>query len=336
MKSLAHILVISILVILSTLLVHAGLEAAGLLPLQASAQAVTIDELMGLHIWLISFLFSLIMVVLIYSLIVFRRKPGETGDGAHIEGSSTLEVLWTAIPLFAVIFLAYLGARSLGEVRRADPSAMVVKVIGGQWYWQYQYPDYGIVTTDLYLPVDRQVDLQMTSNDVIHSFWVPEFRVKQDLVPGRTTELRITPTVIGKYKVLCAELCGASHAYMEGAVYVVTQEEFDAWIATQQSTTEIDPVLRGSQLAEQYGCINCHSIDGSDKLGPTWKGLYEQERNFTDGSTAIADRQYLLTAIVNPNLQVVAGYPANVMPSFADTLDQTAIESLVAYIESLK
>lgn len=336
MKSLAHFTVIAILVILSTLLVHTGLESAGLLPLQASAQAVTIDELMGLHFWLISFLFSLIMVVLIYSLIVFRRKPGETGDGAHIEGSSTLEVLWTAIPLVAVIFLAYLGARSLGEVRRADPSAMVVKVIGGQWYWQYQYPDFGIVTTDLYLPVDRQVDLQMTSNDVIHSFWVPEFRVKQDLVPGRTTELRITPTVIGKYKVLCAELCGASHAYMEGAVYVVTQEEFDAWITTQQDTTEVDPILRGEQLAQQYGCINCHSIDGSDMIGPTWKGLYEKERNLTDGTTAIADRQYLLTAIVNPNLQVVAGFPANVMPSFADTLDQTAIESLVAYIESLK
>ena len=104
------------------------------------------------------------------------------------------------------------------------------------------------------LPVNQQVDLQMTSQDVIHSFWVPEFRVKQDLVPGRTTDLRITPTKIGQYKVRCAELCGASHAYMEGAVNVVSQEDFDKWVTEQKSAAPVDPVLRGEQLAQQYGC----------------------------------------------------------------------------------
>ena len=138
-------------------------------------------------------------------------------------------------------------------------------MVAGQWFWQFQYPDYGITTTDLYLPVGRQVNLLMTCKDVIHSFWVPEFRVKQDLVPGQTTELRITPTVIGEYKVLCAELCGASHAYMEGLVKVVSQGDFDTWISQQQSAAPMDPVLHGQQFAEQYGCTNCHSMMGQKK-----------------------------------------------------------------------
>jgi cytochrome c oxidase subunit 2 len=331
-----HVVIIFVLVVACTFLIHTGLTNIGLLPTEASAQAVEIDQLFGIHIWLISALFSLIMVVLIYSLIVFRRKKGETGDGAYITGNSTLEVLWTAIPLLAVIVLAYIGGKSLGVIRRIDPSAMQVKVTAGQWFWQYQYPDYGITTTDLYLPVGRQVDLVMTSNDVIHSFWVPEFRVKQDLVPGHTTDLRITPTLIGDYKVRCAELCGASHAYMEGLVKVVSQGDFDNWISQQQSAAPMDPALRGQQLAQQYGCTNCHSIDGSENIGPTWLNLYQSEVELSDGSSVIADDNYLKTSIVNPNLQVVAGYSANIMPNFGDLLDQTAVEALVSYIITIK
>jgi cytochrome c oxidase subunit 2 len=268
-----HVVIIVILVIACTFLIHTGLTNIGLLPAEASTQSVEIDRLFGVHIWLVSALFSLIMVVMLYSLIVFRRRKGETGDGAYITGNTTLEVLWTAIPLLAVIILAYIGGKSLGIIRRIDPSAMQVKVISGQWFWRYQYPDYGVTTTDLYLPVGRQIKLEMTSNDVLHSFWVPEFRVKQDLVPGRTTELRITPTLIGDYKVRCAELCGASHAYMEGLVRVVSQGDFDKWISEQQSAAPMDPVLRGQQLAQQLGCSNCHSVDGSKKTGPTWLHL---------------------------------------------------------------
>jgi cytochrome c oxidase subunit 2 len=331
-----HAVIVAVLVLASTFLIHSGLAGVNLLPAQASAQAVAVDQIFGIHLWFISFLFSLIVVTLLYSLVVFRRKKGETGDGAHIEGNTGLEVTWTLLPFLAVIFLAYVGAESLGEVRRIDPSALVVKVISGQWYWQYQYPDYGVTATELYLPVGRQTKLQMTSVDVIHSFWVPEFRVKQDLVPGQTTELRITPTTAGRYKVRCAELCGTSHTYMEGAVYVVTQPEFEAWVARQQSTVSLDPALRGEQLATQYGCTACHSTDGSRKTGPTWAKLYEAEVPLADGRTVRADREYLVESIVNPNLRIVAGYSANVMPSFAETLDQAAIESIVTYIETLK
>jgi cytochrome c oxidase subunit 2 len=331
-----HFVLVTIIVVLGTILVYNGLAWLGLLPPQASLQAVPIDKLFNIHMWLISFLFSLIAGILFYSLVVFRRRKGETGDGAYITGNTGLEVLWTLIPLGGVIFLAYIGALSLAEVQRIDPSAMVIKVIAGQWFWKFQYPDYGFSSDKLYLPINRQVDLQMTSQDVIHSFWVAEFRVKQDLVPGRITDLRITPTTLGQYKVRCAELCGSGHAYMEAAVNVVSQADFDKWANQQKSAAPADPVLRGQQLAQQTGCANCHSIDGSKKIGPTWKGVADSKVQLSDGSTVIADKNYLTNSIVDPNSQIVAGFRANVMPSFTNTLDQTEVAALVAYIQSLK
>ena len=179
-----HFVIVAILVILSTLLVKAGLDAVGLLPVQASAQAGPIDRLFDVHFWLISFLFSLIMVFVLYSAVAFRRKPGETGDGRHIEGNTRLEVVWTAVPLVIVMALAYVCAGVLDETRRVDPQAMVVKVTAGQWFWKFEYPEDKVNSDPLLLPANKQVWLQMKSEDVIHSFWVPEFRVKQDLLPG--------------------------------------------------------------------------------------------------------------------------------------------------------
>ena len=331
-----HLVIVAILIVVSTILVYFGLVSLGLLPRQASLQAVSIDELFNIHLWFISFLFSLIVVFLLYSMVVFRRRKGETGDGAYITGNSRLEVIWTIIPLGAVIFVAYIGALSLADVLRVDPSAMVVKVIGGQWFWKFQYPDYGFSTDKLYLPVNQQVDLQMTSLDVIHSFWVPEFRVKQDLLPGRTTDLRITPTIIGQYKVRCAELCGTRHAYMEAVVNVISQEDFDKWAAQQKSAAPADPVLRGEQLAQQNGCANCHSTDGSKGRGPTWRGLADSNVLLSDGSSVKADETYLTKAIIDPNSQIVSGFSSNLMPNFANVLDETEVAALVAYIQSLK
>jgi cytochrome c oxidase subunit II len=331
-----HFIIVGVLVVVSTFLVHAGLIGIGLLPVQASLQAVTVDQMMYIHVWLISFLFSLIVVALMYSLVVFRRKKGETGDGAYIVGNNRLEIAWTIAPVFVVIFLAYIGAQSLGITRRIDPSAMQVKVIAQQWAWQFQYPDYGIVSTELYLPVGQQIDLLMTSRDVIHAFWVPEFRVKQDIVPGRTTELRVTPTLIGGYMGRCSVLCGTNHAYMEGKVNVVSRLDFDAWVAKQQATVTTDPVARGQMIVSQNGCAICHSVDGTKGIGPTWARLFGSEVTLSDGTKVLADKNYLVSSIVNPNLQIVQGFTPNRMPNFGDSLDQTAVEAIVAYIESLK
>lgn len=331
-----HFIIVGILVLLVAVLTYLGLDAIGLMPVAASAQAAPIDWLWNLEVQTISFLFALIVVPLVYSLVVFRRKKGDTTDAEHIEGNTKLEIAWTIVPLFIVMIFAYLGAYSLAETLRADPQAMVVNVTASQWAWSFEYPDYGFVSSELYLPKDRQVLLRMQSKDVVHSFWVPEFRVKQDLVPGRVTELRITPTLDGDYKVRCAELCGTSHAYMESPVIVLASADFVAWATEQQSLAAAaqTPDAKGQLLVNANGCLGCHTINGSALVGPTWFGLYGSPVKLSDGSTVTADDAYLSESILNPSAQIVAGFETQVMPVFTFTPEEIA--NIVAYIKTLK
>jgi len=332
-----HFVIVAILVLVMTVLAYFGLIAADLMPVQASAQSLSIDWLWNLELMMISFLFALIVVPMFYSLIVFRRKKGETGDGEHMEGNTTLEVTWTVIPLFVVLAFAYLGAYSLGETRRLNPDAMEIKVTAQQFAFSFEYPELGFVSDELYLPVDKQVVLKMTSRDVIHSFWVPEFRIKQDVVPGRTTEYRITPTLIGDYKVRCAELCGTSHAYMEEAIRVVSQADFDTWMAARQEealAAAQTPEGRGQTLAVQNGCLGCHTVDGAAGTGPTWFHLYGETVQLADGSTVTADDAYIKESILDPQAKLVAGFESVFMPTFDFTDEQIA--DIIAYLKTLK
>lgn len=335
-----HFVIVGILVIVMAVLIYFGLNAAGLMPVEASAQAAEIDWMWNLEVVAMSFLFSLIVVPLVYSLFVFRRKKGDTTDAVHMEGNTRLEITWTIIPLFVVLAYAYIGAINLAETRRVDPEAMVVKVTGLQWSWSFEYPavnGLAVVSDELHVPVGKQVLLRMTSNDVIHSFWVPEFRVKQDLVPGRITELRITPTLEGNYKVRCAELCGTSHAYMEKPVIVSSQEEFDAWMSDQLAVAEQasqTPEGRGQALVAANGCAACHSINGAPGIGPTWFGLFGRTETLTDGSTVVADEAYIHESIKAPQAKIVRGFENQLMPTYGFTDEQ--IDDIVAYIKTLR
>lgn len=332
-----RIIIVAVLVLVTTVLVYFGLDALQLMPVEASAQAISIDRLFNLEIIAISFLFSLIIVPLIYSLVVFRRKPGEEGEGEDLAGNTKLEITWTIVPLLIVLGFAYLGAWSLGDVLRVDPEAMKVQVTAFQWGWKFTYPDYGISTTELYLPVDQQVHLEMKSQDVIHSFWVPEFRLKQDIVPGQTTDLRVTPSEIGEYKVRCAELCGTSHAYMLAPVVVVTENDFTTWIDEQIALIPNEPgpnADRGELIATQNGCFACHSVDGSTIVGPSWLGVYGSEVELADGTTVIADDAYIHESILEPNAKTVAGFPANAMPQYSLTDEEIA--DIIEFFKSLQ
>ena len=331
-----HFVIVGILVILMAVLTYFGLQAADLMPVQASEQAVPVDWMWNLDLIAMSFLFALIMVPMFYSLIVFRRRKGDTSDAEHMEGNTSLELAWTILPLFAVLIFAYLGAYSLGETRRVDPDAMSIKVTAFQWGWKFIYPDYGITTNELYLPINKQVVLKMESTDVIHSFWVPEFRIKQDVVPGRITEYRITPTLMGAYKVRCAELCGTSHSYMESPVIVVDQTGFTSWIVDEQAKAAVaaaTPEGRGERLVVQNGCAACHSIDGSKGIGPTWWNLFGSQVTLGDGSIVTADEAYLTESILNPTLKVVKGFQPT-MPAFSFT--QQEVTDIISYIQTLK
>ncbi len=218
-----------------------------------------------------------------------------------------------------------------------------MEVIGKQWTWTFVYPDYGVISNELYLPVDKQAVLLLRSEDVIHSFWVPEFRVKQDALPGGqdfVRELRVTPTRLGEYKVRCAELCGAQHAYMESPVIVVKQADFEAWLAKAAGLSE-DPVERGQKWATTFGCASCHSIDGTRIVGPSWKELCTGQRALVDGSTVPVNEEYLIESILYPNAKIVQGFAAGIMPQqFIDPvtkkpISDQQINDLIAYMNSL-
>jgi cytochrome c oxidase subunit 2 len=246
-----------------------------------------------------------------------------------------LEITWTIVPLFIVVIFAYLGAGNLADTIRSSPNEMVIKVTASQWSWKFDYPDYGITSTELYLPKGKPIHLEMQSTDVIHSFWVPEFRVKQDVVPGRITELRITPILDGPYKVRCSELCGTGHYRMEQPVVVVDKAAFTSWVTDQQAKAAAlsTPDAKGEALVGNNGCAACHSINGSAGVGPTWFGLAGSQVPLEGGKTVTADDAYLTESIKSPQAKLVKGF-GPVMPQFQFTDEEIA--NIVAYIKTLK
>jgi len=331
-----HFVIVGILVIAVTVLLSVGLREAHLMPVAASAQADDVDWMWGVQEIAMSFLFSLIVVPMIYSLFVFKRKAGDTTDAEHIEGNTRLEIAWTVVPLIVVVVFSVLGASNLASALRPSSDAMVIKVTAFQWGWKFDYPEYGISSTEMYVPVNKAIDLKMESTDVIHSFWVPEFRLKQDLVPGRVTELRLNPILVGNYKVRCAELCGTGHYRMEQPVVVVENEAFSDWVAVKQkeaAEASSTPEGHGQLLVQNNVCGACHSITGSAGIGPTWRGLFGSPVELEDGSTVIADEAYLTESIKTPKAKIVKGFPPT-MPVFPFTDEEIA--DIVAYIKTLK
>lgn len=337
-SSVKHIAVASILVVVFTALIIVLLTSANLVPSLASREGEYVDLMFRAQLYVIAFIFSLIIVFMLYSVVVFRQKPGEAEDGMYIKGHTGLEITWTLIPLVVVIGFATWGALHLNEIMAGEPDELVVEVTGFQFGWRFDYPQYGVSSDELYLPYGRQVFFRITSRDVIHSFWVAEFRIKQDAVPGRWTELRVTPHKTGDYRVRCAELCGYAHAAMYAPVVVVEPAAFEAWLQGKSveppPSDDTTPAARGGALVRDNGCLSCHSVDGSILVGPTWLGLFGSQREMQNGQTVTADEQYLRTSILDPGAQVVVGFP-NVMPAAYDFLPAEDIDAMIEYIKSL-
>jgi len=307
-----------------------------LLPAQASQQAQPIDNLFELQFKMMAVLFGLIMGLILYSVIFFRRKKGDDSDGPHMTGNTPLEVAWTAIPFVLVIGLSLVGSQALADTQRIDPRAVEINVVAQQWSWRFEYPAYGITSDVLYLPLNKQVLFKITSLDVIHSFWVPEFRVKQDAVPGTTQELRVTASKTGEYTLMCAEICGTSHYAMNSRVVVLGDEDFKAWVAGELGAVVADPATRGEKYIRQYGCIACHSLDGAKGNGPTFQGLYGKQETLADGSTVLVDDAYLVESIRQPGKTIVQGFN-NIMPAaVGESLTDAQIADMIEYIKGLK
>jgi len=341
MKQIRHLLITGIIV--------AGLTAGiGILlqmvidrmPLGGSVQADNIESLLLKHFWAIAFLFALIVGIMLYSIFAFRQKKGELEDGDYLEGNTPLELVWTIVPTGVVIWFAFLGGQSLTLMEAVDRDALRVNVTARQWSWSFEYPEHGITSDVLVLPIDDQTLLRLRSTDVVHSFWVPEFGPKQDLLPGgEVRELRINPTVAGEYTLACAELCGRQHALMLARVEVMSRTDFDAWVEMKVAEDPCalgDQVGCGQKLSQESGCQACHTVDGSPSVGPTWLGLYETEEMMSDGEMVMADQAYLIQSIREPGAHIVMGFE-NVMPiAISDNLTDEDVLAIIAYIESLR
>lgn len=243
-----HFIIATALIIVTTIAMDFLLKAAMPLPLQASIEAITIDALIGWHLTMIAFLFSLIVVFMLYAIVVFRKRDGDESDGEHFEGNTGLEIVWTVVPLIFVVVFAFYGINALAEVTRSESNEFEVTVVGFQWSWRFEYPN-GIVSPELVLPVNQRVNATLQAVDVLHSFWIPEMRVKQDLVPGYDTSIRFTPILTGEFKVRCAELCGRSHYSMLGPVRVLSEEEYKQWETEQLAAQNIEVAQNDSEIA---------------------------------------------------------------------------------------
>lgn len=356
MGRLKHAIIIAILVALSALGLRALFVYIFALPVAASAEAGPIDSMFNGHFWAISILFALIMVLMLYSAFVFRRREGDETDGPHMHGNTALEIGWTIVPTFVVLGFGVWGAITLNDITSPKANEMTVNVTGKQWVWSFSYPESdNILSGELVLPVDRTTVLKMRAEDVLHSFWVPEFRVKQDLVPGKETTLRITPTEVGEYQLKCAEICGLNHTQMVATVRVLDNADYLAWVAEKSAApafADMTPEERGAYWysAEGFGCVGCHSVDGNPGVGPTWLGLFGRQEQMTDGTTITSDEEYIRESILNPNAKIVAGFNPNIMPQnyldqfaarqaeiqAAEAVDIDIAADLIAYIKTLQ
>jgi cytochrome c oxidase subunit II len=306
-------------------------------PESASTSADKIDTLYDVLLICSVPVFVLVMTIAIYSVVRFRAKPGDLGDGAPIHGNTRLEVIWVTIPFIMVTALAIYGWITLDDLEAKQPNEMVVNVTGQQFTWTFQYPSEKLDSKELVLPVDRPVEFRIHTKDVIHSFWVPQFRLKSDAVPGLTTKISVTPDKQGNFEVVCAELCGLGHSTMRQFVRVLPAGEFRSWVSDQKKAASGGGGGGGGgqqaggaggadaeQTSTSAGCSGCHTLakaGATAKVGPDLGKLGKVSENF------------IRTSIVDPNADVTKGYKPNIMPQdFKDKLSKQELDALVKYL----
>lgn len=299
-------------------------------PEQASTIASEVDSLYVFSLAVSAF-FSLLIaaVVLIFFIRYRRRSERETGVPVH--GSVALEITWSVIPLVITMVLFGWGAKVFIQARNVPADAREYFATGKQWMWKFQHPEGQREINTLHVPVGERIQLTMTSEDVIHSFFVPAFRVKQDVLPGRYTTLWFEATKTGTFHLFCTEYCGAEHAQMIGSVIVMEPEDYADWLAGTGDV--VAPKSAGAGLFEQYTCNTCHYDDGSGR-GPSLVGIMGEEVRLADGRTVVRDDNYIRESILHPNEKLVEGY-LQIMPTFQGQISEVGVRQLISYIKSL-
>jgi cytochrome c oxidase subunit 2 len=259
-----------------------------------------------------------------------RRHPDEVGHDIH--GSIALELVWSVIPFVLAMVMFFWGADLFFRLSRPPVDSMDVFVVGKQWMWKVQHPEGVREINELHVPVGRPVRITLGSEDVLHDYYIPAFRVKMDAVPGKLTTMWFTATKVGTYQIFCAEYCGTQHSGMVGQVVVMEPQDYEAWLAGGRSTGTA--VENGEKLFTQQGCITCHKTDSSGR-GPVLTGVFGSTVQLMDGRRVVADENYLRESIMNPQAKIVLGYQP-IMPTFQGTVSEENLLQLIAYIKSLK
>lgn len=276
-----------------------------------------------------------ITIAIIFFAWKYRRKS-EDDVTPVITHNNRLEITWSVIPLILVIIV--FGWGYTGYMNKATPpdDSYEIRAVGKKWLWEFHYPTGHVSVGELHVPVDRPVKLVMSSVDVIHSLYIPDFRVKQDVLPNRYTSLWFEATETGESVVFCTEYCGNAHSNMMATAFVHTQQDFETWLANAGSADDdLPPVELGEVLTQRNACTTCHSTDGSILQAPSFQGLFGSERPLESGETVIADENYIRESILNPQAKIHEGFQP-VMPAFAGTLDDDQINAIIEYIKTLE
>ena len=302
-----------------------------LLPEQATEYAKQVD-LLYLFIYGVSVFFVLLFVGLIVHFTLKYRRKSEDERPVPPHEHYTLELVGGAFLLVLLMIMFFWGAKLFFVAQRPPADAMEILVTGKQWMWKLQHPSGKKEINTLHIPVGKAVKLSMTSEDVIHSFFIPAFRVKNDVLPGRYTQLWFKPKKEGTYHLFCTEYCGTEHSRMIGTVRVISEDAYHRWTNDLGEEGET-PVQAGERLFAELGCIACHRAD-SGALGPNLDGVFGHEVTLADGQTVIADENYLRESILNPHEKIVAGF-APIMPTFQGVITEEQLGHIITYIKSL-
>ena len=322
------------------------------LPEQASTMAYNVDRLHYFVITTTMIVSTLIGIAAVGFYVKYRWKGRIGAKGEPVYTTFLGETLIIGVPAFFFLLWFAIGYRDFIRLQTPPANSMDVYVMGKQWMWKFAYPDGPNGVNVLRVPANRPVRLLMTSRDVIHSFFVPAFRIKQDVLPGRYTETWFEATMPGRYPVFCAEMCGTGHSTMRAEVVVMPANEFDKWFTEQRHQTrphqkdgtktlveERDPhatmIEMGRKLAESAGCFKCHSTDGSPHIGPTWLDMYMRKETLQNGQIQLADEAYITESMMDPKAKQVQGYQL-VMPSYHGRLEGPESAAIVEYIKSLR
>jgi cytochrome c oxidase subunit 2 len=357
---MTRLLSLAILIMFATINAHAAT-----LPVAATDVADSWDSIYWFLVWVSVFFFVGIVAAMVIFVVKYRKEVHKKTK--YIEGHTGLEIIWTVIPSILLFVMFGWGWVVYKDMIKAPSDAMEVHVIGKQWLWQFMYKNGTSSIGDLYVPVNKPVKLVMSSEDVLHSFFVPNFRVKSDVVPGMYTYVWFEAKIPGIHQIYCTEYCGTSHSGMLGRVIALKDDQWKDWLSGKKIDVDslpADPTFpgfranvlgeglpaaqaaggaggqislaeKGKALTTSKGCVACHSADGSKLVGPSYKGLFGRDEKLAGGSTVKVDENYIRESIENPTAKVVEGYPPS-MPPYKGLLTEEEIMAITEYIKSLK